>query len=196
MVTDFRQYYALSDADSRGALVVEDGSGSGLDGRRLLRGLERPEAPVLLVPALGRKPLDLIVGTDIATMLISSSVARTLEETGLTGWSTYPVDLRDAAGRTIDRYAGLSVLGRCGPLVRATEPEWQPPLVPGAKPYKVWVGISFPPDSWDGSDFFMAEDETMWVFATDRVRSAIEARRFRNFEFRRITEIQLQTPPP
>jgi hypothetical protein len=186
--------YTLSDRDVRGAMVVQGSGGSLLDGRRRLRGLTSLHIPVAVEPALGEQPLDLVVGTDIATMLVSTAVVEALRSAGCTGWGTYPVEFRDGHRQRIDGYHGFSVHGRCGPLNPSDRREWQPPRVPGGPRYEAWVGLSFPSESWDGSDVFMANDETLFVFATERVRDAIRSAKLRNFEFRPIAEVKLLSP--
>jgi hypothetical protein len=191
---DLARVYALSDRDLPGAMVVRGLGDSMLDPRKLLRGVARPQRPLALEPALGTKPLDLVVGTDIATKLISEATIEVLRSFGCTGWATYPVEFRDRQGKQVHGFHGFSVRGRCGPLDPSDRREWQPPRVPGGPSYEAWVGLSFSPSSWDGSDMFMARDQTLFVFATERVRDAIQSAKLRNFEFQAIAEIKLLRP--
>lgn len=106
--------------------------------------------------------------------LISGRVVRVLQDIGARGWSVFPTSL-SVKGELLETY-GLSVEGRCGPLVRsasrpATEAEF--PLV-GAK-----VGIIFDKEQWDGSDVFMPTD-TAHVLITGEVREALISSKISN----------------
>lgn len=80
--------------------------------------------------------------------LISDRLKNILEESGLTGWKSYPILLYDKKGRQIEGYNGFSILGRAGNLCKFDIP----PVELGYSPKS--DGYYFEFDAWDGSDIF------------------------------------------
>ncbi len=112
------------------------------------------------------------MGATIELKLLSPRTIEVLRIQAFTGWSTYPVTITGARGEPIDGYKGLQVLGRCGRL--SSEPlRHDIRISPGGRAYRATIGLRFEPESWDGSDFFMPEDETAYVFVTQRVVDAL-----------------------
>jgi hypothetical protein len=53
--------------------------------------------------------------------------------------------------------------------------------------------LFFEEDSWDGSDFFMEERKSGWVFVTRRVVDFFRRNKIRNVQFERMDELEI--PP-
>jgi hypothetical protein len=53
-------------------------------------------------------------------------------------------------------------------------------------------GFYFDEDSWDGSDFFMEERPTDWIFVTRRVVDLFRLNKIRNVQFERLTEMEIE----
>jgi hypothetical protein len=85
----------------RGALGVAllDGDKDGL-----LRGERRPVAPVPTKHLVGRRVGD-ILWAEIYPV-VSEGVVHALDESGLTGWATYPVVLRGEDGEVVPGFHG------------------------------------------------------------------------------------------
>lgn len=80
------------------------------------------------------------------TFLISDRFKAVLEDNGVTGWQSYPVEVYGKKGEQILGYNGFSVIGRGGAMEGAYSAEWKeicrrPPLH-----YRLI--------QWDGSDIF------------------------------------------
>ena len=100
---------------------------------------------------------------DLGTEMVSS-----LQEAGISGWSTYPVELFGKQGEPLGTYHGLIVHGRCGAVDKSRSVRTTKEFPGGVFP--IWRGLYFDEDSWDGSDIFMPSDETGWVFVTTRAK--------------------------
>ncbi len=109
-----------------------------------------------------------------------------LQEAGISGWSTYPVELFGKQGEPLGTYHGLIVHGRCGAIddsrSERTTKEFPAAVLP------IWRGLYFDEDSWDGADIFMPSDETGWIFVTERAKH-IFAARAKNVRFTTLTEV-------
>ena len=81
--------------------------------------------------------------------LISDRFKNILNESGLTGWKSYPILLYDKKGRQIEGYNGFSITGRAGNIQKFDNP----PTELGYSPKS--SGCYFDFDAWDGSDIFL-----------------------------------------
>lgn len=80
--------------------------------------------------------------------LISDRFKSILNESGLTGWKSYPILLYDKKGSRIDGYSGFSITGRAGNMHKFDTP----PIELGYSPKS--DGYYFEFDELDGSDIF------------------------------------------
>jgi hypothetical protein len=161
--------------------------------REQSRGLTRAEMtlphPVQARWFMGRKkPSDLIGTTFAVPLLVSERVIALLRDEGFTGWSTYDVDLVGHDGAPIPGYYGLAIHGRCGPI-DYDKSEEIPTITPGGVSSH-WFGLYFDPDTWDGSDLFMSEDNSGFKFVVDEVKRAFEKAKIKNVEFTNLAEIE------
>ena len=95
----------------------------------------------------GDKLRDVLLGTT-SLYLISDRFKNILNESGLTGWKSYPILLYDKNGRQIEGYNGFSITGRAGNMHKFDAP----PIEQGYSPKS--DGYYFKFDAWDGSDIF------------------------------------------
>lgn len=155
----------------------------------LARGEERPSKPIEFVRAEGRVPHDLIGTTYAVLTLVSEKFRSVLEDHGFTEWTTFPVEIV-VDGNALPGYEGLAVTGRCGAIDDdLSERVIVPPPVPGGAAMPHFRGLCWPPESWDGSDLFMAENYS-GVFVVERVKDALEAAGITNVAFRRLSEVE------
>jgi len=136
-----------------------------------------------------RAPGDFIWTQDPLIVIVSDRVKQALESNGLTGWRTYPVQLRDESERTMLGFSGLTITGRCGSL------DWSRSL-PVLRTYRSgtfanYRGIFFREDSWDGSDLFMPED-LAWMFTSERFSALAQKLRLRNAKFRKLSTAEVR----
>ncbi|MBC7927849.1 MAG: hypothetical protein H7039_19560 [Bryobacteraceae bacterium] len=152
------------------------------------RGLPKETLHVRLIA--GRKFHDVLWAG--GTPLISDRVLQFLSKEGITGWSTFPVEILDKAGRTVTVYHGFRVTGRCSMI---TLSKGYSELIYEQNPrglFPHYKGIYFDKATWDGSDVFTSEDpSTAWVLATEQFKQIFESNRITNCEFTPISEVQL-----
>ena len=110
--------------------------------------------PVVYREALdgsGKKFRDILDNRSLEMYLISDRFRQALEESGITGWKCYPIELYDKKGNKIDGYNGLSITGRAGRIQQYE----RPPIELGYSPDS--YGYYFDLSTWDGSDMFILE---------------------------------------
>ncbi|MCR9115715.1 MAG: hypothetical protein NXI22_02060 [bacterium] len=148
----------------------------------LLRGEWRPDAPLKINWSMGRpSPEEIARGRSVAWFYLSPSIQELFSEHGLTGWSTYPIELADKSGDICMGYAGLSITGRCGPIQRErASPAPEENRKPGTPDL---VGMYFDESTWDGSDFFCPAGTNAYKFVTDEVRQLFAQHRIKGFQF-------------
>ena len=142
----------------------------------------------------GREPSDVIWTGMVAPLIVHQRVLDVLDNVSATGWTTYPVEVRNKDGRLVPRFFGLAICGRSNP-VDVGRSEIVLKQMPGG-----WIprfrGKYFEPTSWDGSDLFMERSDAQgstssWKFATDRVVRALTKARVRNLVFERLTDVEV-----
>lgn len=161
------------------------------DGFQVTRGEVVPSQPVRARWIMGgREPVDVIWTGDVAPVLISDRLQGILRERGFSGWSTYAVELHGKSGEVIPGYSGLVVHGRCGPIDETKSVE-----VPRDRPSKLKLlkGLYFDPATWDGSDFYMPEGKSCWVFVTEEVKESFEKAKIKNVELTALSRAERLT---
>lgn len=96
--------------------------------------------------------------------LISDRFKAILEDTGMTGWKSYPIILYDARGNSIEGYNGFSIVGRAGEMRKYDIP----PIELGYSPKS--DGYYFDVDTWDGSDIFILENSRCVVVTENFIK--------------------------
>lgn len=113
--------------------------------------------------------------------LISDRFKNVLEESGITGWKSYPIALFDKKGNPIEGYNGFSVTGRAGKMQKFD----QLPLECGysADAY----GCYFDTETWDGSDLFNTEGS--WhIIANERFIKVLMENKITACDYCRLTD--------
>lgn len=134
----------------------------------------------------GRDAVRLHVTSNFAPLLISQRVVDLLAAEDVSGWDTFPVEVRDKNGSGVGGYSGLVVTGRCGPI-RDRLSEIINEIMPGGivKRYKGWY---FDLPTWDGSDIFVTEGGGVLRFVRERVRALFVRHKVRNAKLIKATE--------
>ena len=186
----FERLYYLSEPFAtrafRGALR---GAAAHLDPYALARGELRIDAPLLVHRYGGSEFLDFIWTDCIPVALISGRAEEILRSEGITGWSTYPVELDVGGAPVRPQYAGLSVTGRAGEIEYQRSEVVLTEFPGGTVP--VYRGWYFDSATWDGSDLFCLGSRALRV-ATERFRRLVRTHRLRNVRLRALPE--LETP--
>lgn len=98
---------------------------------------------------------------------ISERLHHILIDAAATGWKSYKILIKGIE----KEYFGFIVTGKCGPLKR--------PSTAG-----FIQGVEFDIETWDGSDFFCAE-ETFAIMCTERIKNILEKNNITNLELGR-----------
>lgn len=161
--------------------------------REILRGELHFEHPVHVHWSMGRpRPEEVIWVAD--AIVLSSRLINLLNESRLTGWTTYPVEVFDKKGLREDGYAGLTITGRCGPIDNSKSQIVLKKLPAGKFPRR--QGYFFEPSSWDGSDLFLPSTELDYrLFVTAPVRDVFRHAKIKNVHFERLDEAVRPIPP-
>lgn len=134
------------------------------------------------------EPGEVIWTTHAIPIIIADSVVNLLRMHGFTGWSLYPVSVRNKQGHPVSGYSGLAVTGRCGDIDFSRSVEI--PRIRPAGIFPVLKGLLFEPASWDGSDFFMPSRRSGHVFVVEEVKKAFEKAKIRNVSFEPLDQVE------
>ena len=184
MNADLSKIYEMAEAFSRGSFRPDLPDYRAI-GRDLLRSYHRgeciPLASLRLTWAEGFRMTDYTGTTATLPVVVSDRFVDVLREVEATGWSTYPIELHDKDSDLIEGYCALAVKGRCGPLLdQRSRIEMRVGPTGKSKAFK--VGLYFDSSTWDGNDVFLPEG-TSFVFATEKVKSAVEEAGLTNVAF-------------
>lgn len=172
----------------------------GLDELTLMRGGGPSNARFSARWAMGgRTPSD-FVGTTLTTpVLISERTKSVMESEGITGWVSNPCLVVSRDGDDYN-YHLLGITGRSGPM-QYDKSEIFVKNLPGG-PANYLRGMYFDPETWDGSDLFLAGNSLIKV-ATDRLKKALDINKVGNVTLDRLTEVEIgaidigwRLPPP
>jgi hypothetical protein len=156
----------------------------------LTRAEEVPARPIRFEHDEGKRVLDLMGTTWAVLDLVSDRFVNSLRKRGLGGWTTYPVEVLDAAGAQVNGYHGLAITGRCGEIDDRLSPQvLLPPPIPGGRSRTGRRGLLFEHGTWDGSDLFCGPKRTT-LFATVRVVAALRADGVTNVDARRALQVE------
>jgi hypothetical protein len=183
----FDKLFYLGESGSRRAF--RGGLAVGTDTFGLTRAEVHPAHPVPIEWEMGAaEPGGVIWTTHVAPIIISESVVNLLRTEGFTGWSLYPVSVRNKQGQSVPGYSGLAVTGRCGNIDRSMSVQ-VPRIFPGGV-FPVLKGLFFDPASWDGSDFFMPAKRSGYVLVVEAVKKTLERAKVRNVKFEPLDQFE------
>lgn len=167
-------YFALTDGLDRRALRFRALEPLGSPDA-LLRGDERPARPVAFRKVSGSRAFDVLGETYGVLMFVSEAFIKALESHRVTGWSTFPVELRTQESKgELTGYRGLAVTGRSGPIDR-TRSQIVERLTRGGKGGVLYaeIGLYVDPSAWDGSDLFIPEGSSV-ICVSEAARRALD----------------------
>ena len=191
---DLNTVYLLDiDADNRGALHLEPKDDE-IDDEGLFFGKVNKKDKVVYTYLQGKKPYDIIGCSFPHLNIISKNFYELLKDNRVSGWDSYPVEVLKKGKVLLNDYYGLSIKGKCGPILDEKSNQMlMPPKVPSATSYYAYVGLYFDPNTWDGSDIFCPEG-SYHIFVTEKVKNLIEQAGITNVLFGKITEIENLSP--
>ena len=151
----------------------------------ILRNQGLPNKQVIYTPCLGKKFFDFNTVSP-ALNLISERVFNMLMENNITGWKGIPAVIYKHEDL---KYYLLTITGRCGPIDKSkTIVVDSTTFIPG-KTTRMYQGLFFSEDSWDGSDMFVSE-YVNYTFITEKVKNLFKKNKVTNIIITNIKEHQ------
>ncbi len=157
---DFGGFFELSDPMATEPFRLRsrlsgDGKAGGINLDMLSHGKSQIQEPVQFDAAQGLKATDFLWTQLVTPVCVSEKVVRILKESGISGWSVYPVEVFDHEGKSHANYHGLAIAGAaCEADYNRSTVIAKPPPTPRGRSYDVYRGLFFDEDKWDGSDMF------------------------------------------
>ena len=155
---DFSRFYELYDPiASRPLRLSPEGYSDWLSKDQaidLFRGRLNLDTPLRLGAYMGGQATDFLWSGLIPLVCISEQVSELLQLNGITGWSTYPVEVYGRKGEQLHSYHGFAVTGSECRRDRSRSEILTRQAVQGGKPFEVYKGLYFFEEGWDGSDIF------------------------------------------
>ena len=146
--------------------------------------------PVVFRLEWGKKFTDILNTGWSGLYLISEHLKKLLEENHFTGWTTYPIVLRDKNGMEIKGYHGFSTTGVCGLKSYANVPIIEKKFVPDGPIIKCYKGINLEFNKWDGSDFFTPQNSYDTII-TEKVAKTLKKNKISNLSLINIAEFEM-----
>ena len=165
--------------------VGEHGSGGRFYSKLILGNYKDVQFPVVFYElkggSSGKRMRDILDTRYPPLYLISDRFKVILEESGITGWKSYPIALFDKRGNPVEGYHGFSITGRAGKM----EMFDQLPLEYG---YSADAdGYYFDVETWDGSDLFNTEG-TQFIIASERFIKVLVENKITACDYCRLTD--------
>lgn len=145
--------------------------------------------PILFKQQYGSKLQDVLDTGWPSLYLISDEMKITIENAGLSGWTTFPVKVVDKKDKEIKGYHGFSIIGRCGPIDYSKAPIIEKRLVPNGSLNKYYKGLPIDFSKWDGSDFFLPENN-FGIIITEKAALILKENQLTNISLKNIEEIE------
>lgn len=156
---DFNTFYELSDPLANRPLrlrLAPESQHITVEQESLLtKGRMTVDKPLKFETFMGGQATDFLWSGHVTLVCISPRVVELLRTCGCTGWSTYPVEVYDRKGELLPGYLGFSITGpECKRDKSRSQIIGKP--IPGLpeRSMKVYKGLYFNEECWDGSDFF------------------------------------------
>ena len=126
---------------------------AGTRGHRLAHGKLCMEEPIPFQADTGNQAADILWSQMTLLFCVSGRLVRLLKENGITGWSTYPVQVYDRKGVFLPDYHGFAVTGgMCAQDFDRSVPFEK--KMPSGRLSTYYRGLYFHENQWDGSDLF------------------------------------------
>jgi hypothetical protein len=133
-------------------------------------------------------PEDVVWTGFAAPVIVSNRVISLFLTERFDGWDTYEVALSGKSGEQIAGYCGLVVHGRCGLIDNSLSTKFEKTMPGGV--FSSWRGLYFDPETWDGSDMFMPEGGSGWIFVVGAVKDAFEKAKVKNVVFTPLSDVE------
>lgn len=192
-----QRFFELLDGHVRGALegrLQRRDTRGARDDWRLARYGEAVEPDLAVVLERGGRPLSFLWAE--IHPLVSDSLAALIKASSLTGWISYPVDVRRHDGTPLGGYRALGVTGRCDRICygegysQRVERDF-----PGGT-FLHYKGLYVDVESWDGSDFIVGRDRKyQGIVVTERVRDLLRCHGAKNYSLTPVEDFEFPVLP-
>lgn len=182
---DYTDFYWLTDKDIRNAVCVS--FAQDIDDWNVLRGINPLPEGALCYPYMGKRYYDIIIPSRPFPFLISDKIIDAFARNNITGWKATSVKI---VGKEELKYYVLMVTGRCG-YIDCNKSEKIIQKSPGGEDWPFLRGLYFEPESWDGTDIFVA-DNMSFIICKEKVKKILESIKATNVSYEKITDLTLE----
>lgn len=165
-----KEFYNLSSGQKSKEAVLKSNFSNDFFG--ILNNKLNFEIPVKTKIVLGKKMFDRNDFNDGINFVISEKFLKVLIENKLTGWKTYPVEIKNVK----EQFYGFQIIGKSGSLKESEESGFK-------------VGYEFEKMTWDGSDFFTPEN-THLRFLSEKAKRVLNDNFLTNIEVENIRDVR------
>ena len=130
------------------------------------------DIPIKTKIVLGKTMYDKIDFNDGINFVISEYFLKVLSKNELTGWKTYPVEIKNIN----EKYYGFQIIGKSGPLKEKKQKGFH-------------IGYEFDKTSWEKTDFFSPEN-THLKFLSKKAKEVLNRENLTNIEIENIKSIE------
>ena len=157
---------------------------------KLLRGQVSVDEPIKLGGYRGGQITDFLWSDLVHMVCISARIVEILRINRITGWAIYPVEVFDRKGALLSGYHGFAVTGGECRRDRSRSQIFTRQAVPQGKPQKVYKGLYFHEEDWDGSDLFWVRSFGGTV-VTEKVQKIFKQSKVSNVRLIPLPEVEL-----
>ena len=188
---DFSTLFLIEDPENDQAIFLNTRKGTKLtrkQGTELFYGEWKPVDPIVFEIESGVQTTDFIWTEFPWLKCVSERVIDLLRTNNISGWSTFPIELRAKNGQIVPGYHGFTVLPFVGPMDLSRSQVVISPL-PSGKPRKMYKGLFFDENKWDGSDFIRIQ--AAFTAVTERVKRLFLKNGVSNIMLTSLSEVEL-----
>ncbi|MEW6179160.1 MAG: DUF1629 domain-containing protein [Chloroflexota bacterium] len=192
-ILDYNKLYRLDDPlASRPLRLSDEGYSDWLtkgQAIELFRGRLKLDTPLRLGAYRGGQATDFLWSGLTPLVCISERVSELLRMNKITGWTTYPVEVYGRRGEPLPGYHGFAVTGNECRRDRSRSQILTRQAVPGGEPFKVYKGLYFYEEDWDGSDIFLIRNHGIVV--TQKVHNLLKKSKVTNVQLIPLVEVEI-----
>ncbi|MCU0488365.1 MAG: hypothetical protein MUE67_05380 [Anaerolineales bacterium] len=192
---DFNHFYELYDPlASRPFRLSDEGYSNWLTKEQaieLFRGRLNLDTPLRLGAYMGGQATDFLWSGLIPLVCISERVSELLQMNGITGWTTYPVEVFGRKGEPLPGYHGFAVTGSECRRDRSRSQIFTRQAVSGGEPFQVYKGLYFYEEDWDGRDILWVKSYG-GIVVTEKAYKILKRAKVTNVKLTPLPDVELQ----
>lgn len=140
---------------------------------------------------MGGQATDFLWSGLIPLVCISERVSELLQMNGITGWTTYPVEVFGRKGEPLPGYHGFAVTGSECRRDRSRSQIFTRQAVSGGEPFQVYKGLYFYEEDWDGRDILWVKSYG-GIVVTEKAYKILKRAKVTNVKLTPLPEVELQ----